>query len=104
MFGDDDGVVIAPAERFAAALEAAEHIGRAERAMLAAMRRGVALHDLTNWAEHVARAGPRRGAAGSSSMSTTEPALDAAFSQRALDQGAAELATILAGARPACCR
>jgi regulator of RNase E activity RraA len=55
VFGDDDGVAIAPAERFAAALEVAEHIGRAEGAMLAAMRHeDMALHDLTNWAEHVA--------------------------------------------------
>jgi len=55
VFGDDDGVAIAPAERFEAALEAAERIGRAERAMLEAMRRdGTALHDLTNWAAHVA--------------------------------------------------
>jgi 4-hydroxy-4-methyl-2-oxoglutarate aldolase len=55
VFADDDGVAIAPAERFAAALETAEHIGRAEGAMLEAMRHeGIALHDLTNWAEHVA--------------------------------------------------
>ena len=55
VFGDDDGVAIAPAERFAAALEFAEHIGRSERAMLEAMRRDeAALHDLTNWGEHVA--------------------------------------------------
>jgi 4-hydroxy-4-methyl-2-oxoglutarate aldolase len=55
VFGDDDGVAIAPAECFAAALEVAEHIGRSERAMLAAVRRDEAtLHELTNWAEHVA--------------------------------------------------
>ena len=55
VFADDDGVAIAPAERFAAALEVAEHIGRSERAMLEAMRRDdAALHDLTNWREHVA--------------------------------------------------
>lgn len=55
VFGDDDGVAVAPAERFEAALEVAEHIGRSERAMLAAMRRDEAtLHELTNWAEHVA--------------------------------------------------
>jgi regulator of RNase E activity RraA len=55
VFGDDDGVAVAPAERFAAALEVAEHIGRSERAMLAAVRRDEAtLHELTNWAEHVA--------------------------------------------------
>ena len=54
VFGDDDGVLIAPPERIAAALEAAEAIGRAERAILAVQARGEALHDLTNHAEHVA--------------------------------------------------
>jgi regulator of RNase E activity RraA len=54
VFGDDDGVVVAAADRIAAALDAAEAIGRAERAMLEAMRRGTQLHDLTNWSEHVA--------------------------------------------------
>ena len=55
VFADDDGVVIAPPERIAAALDAAEGIARAERAMLGAMARGEALHDQTNHAEHVAR-------------------------------------------------
>lgn len=55
VFGDDDGVVVAPAARIAAALDAAERIGRAERAMLARMAAGDALHDLTSYAEHVAR-------------------------------------------------
>lgn len=55
VFGDDDGVVIATPERVGSALEAAEAIGRAERAILAAMAQGRALHDVTNWAEHVAR-------------------------------------------------
>ena len=51
VFADDDGIAIAPAERFGAALEIAEHIGRAEGAMLAAMQHeDMALHDLTNWA------------------------------------------------------
>jgi 4-hydroxy-4-methyl-2-oxoglutarate aldolase len=54
VFGDDDGLLIAPAERVAAALETAESIGRSERAILAAQARGEALHDLTNHAEHVA--------------------------------------------------
>ena len=54
VFGDDDGLLIAPAERIAAALETAEAIGRSERAILAAQARGEALHDLTNHAEHVA--------------------------------------------------
>jgi 4-hydroxy-4-methyl-2-oxoglutarate aldolase len=55
VFGDDDGVVIAPPERIAAALETAERIGRAERAILAAIGRGESLHDHTSYAEHVAR-------------------------------------------------
>jgi 4-hydroxy-4-methyl-2-oxoglutarate aldolase len=55
VFGDDDGLVIAPADRLAAALEAGEAIASAERAMLAAMAGGRALHDLTNYAEHAAR-------------------------------------------------
>jgi regulator of RNase E activity RraA len=53
--GDDDGLVIAPPERIDAAREAAEAIARAERQLLAAMNRGEALHDRTNFAEHVAR-------------------------------------------------
>ncbi len=54
VFGDDDGVLIAAAERIAAALETAEMIGRSERAILAAQARGEALHGLTNHEEHVA--------------------------------------------------
>jgi 4-hydroxy-4-methyl-2-oxoglutarate aldolase len=54
VFGDDDGLLIAPAERVAAALEAADRIARSERAILAAQARGEALHELTNHAEHVA--------------------------------------------------
>ncbi len=54
VFGDDDGLLIAAEDRIAAALETAEAIGRAERAILAAQARGVALHGLTNHAEHVA--------------------------------------------------
>jgi 4-hydroxy-4-methyl-2-oxoglutarate aldolase len=55
VFGDDDGLVIAAPERIAAALETAEAIARAERAMLTAMAEGRALHDLTNYAEHAER-------------------------------------------------
>jgi 4-hydroxy-4-methyl-2-oxoglutarate aldolase len=55
VFGDDDGVVIAPPDRIEAALEAAEEISRSERAILDAIGRGEALHDLTNYGEHVAR-------------------------------------------------
>jgi RraA family protein len=55
VFGDDDGVVIAPPAQVLAALDTAEAIGRAERAMLDRMGDGTPLADLTNWAEHVAR-------------------------------------------------
>lgn len=54
VFGDDDGVVIAPPDRIAAALEAAEAIGRAEAAVLAAIGRGEGLHGLTSYGRHVA--------------------------------------------------
>ena len=54
VFGDDDGLLIATAERIEAALPAAEAVGRAERAILAAQARGEALHGLTNHDEHVA--------------------------------------------------
>jgi regulator of RNase E activity RraA len=54
VFGDDDGVVIAPEAQVAAALDVAESIARSEAAILDAMRRGEALHDRTNYAEHVA--------------------------------------------------
>jgi regulator of RNase E activity RraA len=54
VFGDDDGLLIAAAQRIAAALETAELIGRSERAILAAQARGEALHGLTNHEEHVA--------------------------------------------------
>jgi 4-hydroxy-4-methyl-2-oxoglutarate aldolase len=54
VFGDDDGLLIATAERIAAALEAAEAIARSERAILAAQARGEALHGLTNYDKHVA--------------------------------------------------
>jgi 4-hydroxy-4-methyl-2-oxoglutarate aldolase len=54
VFGDDDGLLIAPSERIEAALDTAELIGRSERAILAAQAGGESLHDLTNHAEHVA--------------------------------------------------
>jgi 4-hydroxy-4-methyl-2-oxoglutarate aldolase len=54
VFGDDDGLLIAGPERIAAALDAAESIGRSERVILAAQARGRSLHDMTNHAEHVA--------------------------------------------------
>jgi 4-hydroxy-4-methyl-2-oxoglutarate aldolase len=55
VFGDDDGVVIAAPGRISAALDAAEAIARAERAILDAIGRGEALHDKTNYRRHVAR-------------------------------------------------
>lgn len=55
VFADDDGIVVAPAERLEAALETGEAIARAERAILEALRRGERLHDLTSYGEHVAR-------------------------------------------------
>jgi 4-hydroxy-4-methyl-2-oxoglutarate aldolase len=54
VFGDDDGLLIAAAERIATALDTAELIGRSERAILAAQAQGGALHSLTNYDEHVA--------------------------------------------------
>jgi hypothetical protein len=47
--------VIAAPDRIEAALASGEAIARAERAMLAAMADGRPLHDLTSYAEHVAR-------------------------------------------------
>ena len=55
VFADDDGVLIAPADSVAAALDAAEGIARSERAILKALARNERLHDLTNYEAHVAR-------------------------------------------------
>jgi 4-hydroxy-4-methyl-2-oxoglutarate aldolase len=54
VFGDDDGLLIAPPDRIAAALDTAELIARSERAILAAQARDEPLHGLTNYEEHVA--------------------------------------------------
>ena len=54
VFGDDDGLLIAPSPRIAAAIDTAELIGRSERAILAAQARGEALHGLTNHGDHIA--------------------------------------------------
>jgi 4-hydroxy-4-methyl-2-oxoglutarate aldolase len=55
VFGDDDGLVIAPAAQIGAALETGEAIGRAEGAILRHTRSGQrSLHELTNWEMHVA--------------------------------------------------
>ncbi len=56
VFGDDDGLVIAPPDRIGAALETGEAIGRAEAAILQHTRSGRrSLHELTNWAQHTER-------------------------------------------------
>jgi regulator of RNase E activity RraA len=55
VFGDDDGLVIAAPDRLLAALDGGEAVARAERIMLAAMAEGRPLHELTSYAEHVAR-------------------------------------------------
>ena len=70
VFGDDDGLVIAPPDRLAAALDGGEAIARAERAMLAAMAEGRPLHDLTSYAEHVGGARRRARERRWSSVST----------------------------------
>jgi 4-hydroxy-4-methyl-2-oxoglutarate aldolase len=54
VFGDDDGLLVASAERIAAALETAELIARSEQAILAGQADGQSLHALTNHEEHVA--------------------------------------------------
>jgi regulator of RNase E activity RraA len=55
VFGDDDGLVIAPPAQIEAALETGEGIGRAEGAILRHTRSGQrSLHELTNWEAHVA--------------------------------------------------
>jgi 4-hydroxy-4-methyl-2-oxoglutarate aldolase len=54
VFGDDDGLLIAPPDRIAAALETAELIARSERAILAAQARGEGLPALTTLDDHVA--------------------------------------------------
>lgn len=51
--GDDDGVIAAPASVLAAAVDGAEEIERAERALLDAMASGAELHGLTTVDAHV---------------------------------------------------
>jgi regulator of RNase E activity RraA len=53
VLGDDDGLVIAPAARLAAALDRAEDIERTEAAVVAALEDGIGLFRLTNAAEHL---------------------------------------------------
>ncbi|HTK63631.1 MAG TPA: RraA family protein [Pseudonocardia sp.] len=54
VFGDDDGLVVAAAERLIAALAKAEEIESAESGVAAAMASGTRLFELTNAAEHLA--------------------------------------------------
>ncbi len=53
VFGDDDGIVIAPRARVAAAVESAEARTRLELGVLAGIRQGVPLRDLTNYDAHL---------------------------------------------------
>jgi 4-hydroxy-4-methyl-2-oxoglutarate aldolase len=53
VFGDDDGLVIAPSEQLAAALAKAEEIERTEAAVADAMATGRGLYELTNAVEHL---------------------------------------------------
>jgi 4-hydroxy-4-methyl-2-oxoglutarate aldolase len=53
VFGDDDGLVIAPAARLAAAIDRGEEIERTEAVVAAALENGIGLFQLTNAAEHL---------------------------------------------------
>jgi 4-hydroxy-4-methyl-2-oxoglutarate aldolase len=61
--GDDDGLVISPPERLAAALPAAEEIERAEQALLRGMAAERALPEMTNLDEHLAALAEHRDTA-----------------------------------------
>ena len=61
--GDDDGLVIAPAERLAAAVAAAQEIEAAESALLRGMATGRALPEMTNLDEHLAALAEHRDTA-----------------------------------------
>jgi len=61
--GDDDGLVIAPADRLAAALPTAEQIERAEQALLRGMAAGRSLPEMTNLDEHLAALAEQRDTA-----------------------------------------
>ncbi|HWK26762.1 MAG TPA: RraA family protein [Solirubrobacter sp.] len=54
VLADDDGIVIAPRAQLDACLERAAEIERTEAAVLAAVRGGASLIDMTNLTEHVA--------------------------------------------------
>lgn len=52
--GDDDGIVVGPRERFEAAIDTAEEIERAEKALVEGMAAGRDLHGMTTVDEHLA--------------------------------------------------
>jgi len=54
LFGDDDGVAVAPVEQFAAAVAAAEEIEHKEAQVFQGMAAGRSLFELVNFEEHVA--------------------------------------------------
>ncbi len=54
VFGDDDGLVVAAADRRAAVIDKAEAIERTEAGVAEAMATGTGLYQLTNAAEHLA--------------------------------------------------
>lgn len=54
VLGDADGLVIAPADRFAAAIAGAEEVERAERAIVEGMSAGRSIHEMTNLDAHLA--------------------------------------------------
>jgi 4-hydroxy-4-methyl-2-oxoglutarate aldolase len=63
VLGDDDGLVISPPERLAAALPTAEEIERAEQALLRGMAAGRSLPEMTNLDEHLAALAEHRDTA-----------------------------------------
>jgi len=55
VFGDDDGLVVATAEEFAAVIPIAEDVQAKEQRLLEEMSKGVSLHDMLNFDEHCAK-------------------------------------------------
>ncbi len=99
VFADDDGMVIAPPAQILAALDTAEAIGRAERAMLAQMAEGTRRPDDLGRARRAAR--PRRRAGSSSGSEPMAPeGWSHAFARRAQARTSPELTAILAGSPP----
>lgn len=63
--GDNDGIVVGSAETFAQIVETAREIKKAEESIQQGISRGVSLHSMTNYAEHL-----KARAAGSESSLT----------------------------------